>query len=132
MNLKLASLAAAVTLLTGLAANAAEKPVPENLQQLEQALVEILEETGLPGLGIAIVSRDAILWTAGLGLADVERQIPATADTLFRIGSTAKAFVALAAGRALLVLQLRSADRGLRDRENHGPAIRGLRAAAPV
>lgn len=78
------------------------KPVPENLQQLEQALVEILKETGLPGLGIAIVSRDAILWTAGLGLADVERQIPATADTLFRIGSTSKAFVALAA------LQLRA------------------------
>lgn len=77
-------------------------PVPENIADLKTALAKILAETKLPGMSIALVSRDEVLWTEGFGLADVAKNIPATADTLFRIGSTSKALTALAA------LQLRA------------------------
>jgi CubicO group peptidase (beta-lactamase class C family) len=55
----------------------------------------VLAETRTPGMGIAIVTRDSIVWTAGIGTADVAAGRPATDTTLFRIGSTSKAFTAL-------------------------------------
>jgi CubicO group peptidase (beta-lactamase class C family) len=45
---------------------------------------------------MAVVRRDGPEWIAGLGMMDVATRRPATADTLFRIGSTSKMFVALA------------------------------------
>ena len=58
---------------------------------------DFLKETKTPGAGIALVSRDKVEWVAGIGKADVAANKPATAETLFRIGSTSKAFAALAA-----------------------------------
>lgn len=72
-------------------------PMPEDLAGLRSALLKILEETKVPGMSIALVSRDEVLLAEGLGLADVEQKTPATADTLFRIGSTTKALTAFAA-----------------------------------
>lgn len=60
----------------------------------------VLARTHTPGAGVALVSRDSVLWVAGLGVADVASGREATARTLFRIGSTSKAFA------ALLVLEL--------------------------
>ena len=51
---------------------------------------------------MAIVHKDGPEWVTGLGVADVATDRAATADTLFRIGSTSKAFTSLsilAAGR---------------------------------
>jgi D-alanyl-D-alanine carboxypeptidase len=50
----------------------------------------------LPGLSIGIVHDQSLLWTRGFGWADVERRSPATADTLYRIGSITKLFTATA------------------------------------
>ena len=44
---------------------------------------------------MAIVSKDGPEWIAGLGVADVASGRANTADTLFRIGSTSKAFSSL-------------------------------------
>jgi CubicO group peptidase (beta-lactamase class C family) len=74
-----------------------ENPPPETIDDLRAALLQILEETDTPGMGIALVTRDEVLMAEGLGLADRERQLPVTADTLFRIGSTSKTFTGLAA-----------------------------------
>ena len=70
---------------------------PKSIPELQAAIERILKETKTPGAGIAIVSRDKTEWIAGIGKADVAANQPATADTLFRIGSTSKAFAALAA-----------------------------------
>lgn len=64
-----------------------------------------MAETHTPGMGIALVTRDSVLWIAGLGTADVASGRQATERTLFRIGSTSKAFV------SLLVLQLEAEGR---------------------
>jgi CubicO group peptidase (beta-lactamase class C family) len=73
-----------------------EGPPPSSFAELEERLAQILEETHTPGLGIVVVSPEEVLWTAGVGKADVASGRPATPETLFRIGSTSKGFVSLA------------------------------------
>jgi len=55
----------------------------------------------LPGVSLGIVHDQALVWSGGFGWADVERREPATADTLYRIGSITKLFTAT----ALLILR---------------------------
>lgn len=70
---------------------------PKSIPELQSAIEAALKETKTPGVSIAIVSRDKVEWTAGVGVADVATKKPATAETLFRIGSVSKAFAAMAA-----------------------------------
>ena len=73
-----------------------EKPKPaQSIDELRQQLEKILKDTHTPGVSVAIVHRDAPEWVAGLGTADVASSRPNTPDTLFRIGSTSKAFASL-------------------------------------
>lgn len=81
----------------GIASGAQEPGAPKTIPELQRAIEAVLKETKAPGAGIAIVSKDKVEWVAGVGLADVAANKPATADTLFRIGSTSKAFAALSA-----------------------------------
>jgi D-alanyl-D-alanine carboxypeptidase len=55
----------------------------------------------LPGVSIGIVHDQGLVWSGGFGWADVDRREPATADTLYRIGSITKLFTAT----ALLILR---------------------------
>jgi len=55
----------------------------------------------LPGVSMGIVHDQTLIWACGFGWADVERREPATADTLYRIGSITKLFTAT----ALLILR---------------------------
>jgi CubicO group peptidase (beta-lactamase class C family) len=79
-----------------------QAPVPEakprapgTRAELQQRIERVLHDTKTPGVGIAIVRRDGPEWVAGIGLADVAARRPVSADTLFRIGSVSKSFVAL-------------------------------------
>ena len=73
-----------------------EKPTPaQSIDELRQQIEKILKDTHTPGVSIAIVHKDGPEWVTGLGLSDVASNRPTTADTLFRIGSTSKAFTAL-------------------------------------
>src|SRR6185312_157424 len=91
--------AAAVVILTSAyPASAAEtNSAPMTIPPLRAAIEEVLKQTKTPGAAVAIVSRDKVEWTAGIGLSDVAAGKPATDVTLFRIGSVSKGFVALAA-----------------------------------
>lgn len=75
----------------------AEYSGPQNTEELRQAIEKILKETNIPGAAVAIVSPDKVEWLAGIGLADEATNRPVTPQTLFRIGSVSKGFVALAA-----------------------------------
>ena len=72
-----------------------EKLNPAPIAELQQQLEKILKDTHTPGMSVAILHREGPEWVAGLGKADVASNRTTTADTLFRIGSTSKAFVAL-------------------------------------
>ena len=72
------------------------KPQPaQSIPELRQQLEKILHDTHTPGVSVAIVRRDGPEWVDGLGKSNVAANQPATADTLFRIGSTSKAFASL-------------------------------------
>ncbi|MBZ5687143.1 MAG: serine hydrolase [Acidobacteriia bacterium] len=80
----------------GAAEKKEEKPKPaQSIDELRQQLEKILKDTHTPGVSVAIVHKDGPEWVAGLGLADVASNRANTADTLFRIGSTSKAFASL-------------------------------------
>ena len=98
----------------GAQAQETETPIPQTLAELEQRVKVVMAESDTPGAGIALVSRDEILWVAGFGTADIATGKAVDTDTLFRIGSISKSFVSLA------VLQLQeqgklSLDDTLRD-----------------
>ena len=66
-----------------------------SIQELQRQIEKILKDTDTPGASIAIVHKNGPEWVTGLGMADVASKRPVTADTLFRIGSTSKAFASL-------------------------------------
>jgi CubicO group peptidase (beta-lactamase class C family) len=73
-----------------------EKTKPaQSIGELQTQIEKILKDTHTPGVSIAIVHRNGPEWVAGLGQADVASGRATSADTLFRIGSTSKAFASL-------------------------------------
>ena len=67
----------------------------QTVEELRGQLEKILKDTHTPGVSVAIVKRDGPEWVAGVGLADVAANRPVTSQTLFRIGSTSKAFASM-------------------------------------
>ena len=68
----------------------------QSIAQLREELEKILQDTHTPGLSIAFVHRDGPEWVARLGRSNVAANQDTTDETLFRIGSTSKAFASLA------------------------------------
>jgi CubicO group peptidase (beta-lactamase class C family) len=58
-----------------------------------------------PGVSIGIVHDQQLVWARGFGLADAEKRIPATPETLYRVASISKLFTVTA------VMQLRDAGK---------------------
>jgi CubicO group peptidase (beta-lactamase class C family) len=95
-KLPLTALVLPFTATLCLAATAPEKPKPaQSIPELQQQIEKILKDAHTPGVSIAIVNRDGPEWVTALGKADVASNRDATAWTLFRIGSTSKAFASL-------------------------------------
>ncbi|HYG99062.1 MAG TPA: serine hydrolase domain-containing protein [Terriglobales bacterium] len=59
---------------------------------LEQMIERELRDKQLPAMSIALVDDNEIVWAQGFGYADPERKVPATASTVYRIGSVSKLF----------------------------------------
>jgi CubicO group peptidase (beta-lactamase class C family) len=78
-----------------LAAQKKEPPPAQSLDELWQQLEKILKETKTPGVSIALVHRDGPEWVGGVGKSNVAGDREVTPETLFRIGSTSKAFASL-------------------------------------
>ena len=88
---------------------------PQTIAELERRLRFVLDSAQVPGMGLAIVRGDSVVYAGGLGKARLVPAQAATDRTLFRIGSTSKAFVALTvmalAREGKLSLEDRLADR---------------------
>jgi len=60
-----------------------------------RAYVSRLQEGyDIPGMTIAVAIDDSIVWSEGFGFANIEKRIPATPRTMFRVGSVAKVLTA--------------------------------------
>ena len=63
---------------------------------IEHIVPKLMREGKMPGLSIAVVKNGETLYAEGFGSRDRERNLPATPDTLYGIGSITKSFVAIA------------------------------------
>ncbi|NOU46653.1 MAG: serine hydrolase [Bacteroidales bacterium] len=68
----------------------------EKLAELEKYYDTALSDWNVPGMAIAIVTKDSVLFAKGFGVIDVESKIPVDENTLFALASNTKAFTATA------------------------------------
>ena len=59
---------------------------------LERFIAHELQDKQLPALSIALVDGNEIVWARGFGYADPPNKVPATAATVYRVGSVSKLF----------------------------------------
>jgi CubicO group peptidase (beta-lactamase class C family) len=64
------------------------------LEGLETIINQVLKEWHVPGISLAIVEKNKVLFTGGFGYRDYENKKTVTENTLFAIGSCTKAFTA--------------------------------------
>ncbi len=69
-------------------------PTPA-INQLLKKIDSVRQKEHLPGLMISIVKKDSILFSGGLGYADLEQNIPVDSTTQFHLASVTKFFVAM-------------------------------------
>jgi D-alanyl-D-alanine carboxypeptidase len=76
-------------------------PAAEPAQKYEATAAAFVKENRLPGAAVGIVHEDKLVWSKGIGFADLSKKRPADPKTLYRIASITKTFTATA------VMQLR-------------------------
>ncbi|MFD0762512.1 serine hydrolase [Lutibacter aestuarii] len=68
----------------------------EQLQHLDNYFEKTLTEWQLPGMAIAIVNSDSIIFSKGYGYASIDKKTKVNGSTLFAVASNTKAFTASA------------------------------------
>ena len=64
--------------------------------ECRRSIPKIMTEQKIPGVSMAVIDRDGILWTAGFGYTDYGREKPVTTETIFLLCSMSKTFTATA------------------------------------
>ena len=85
-------------------AGAAGRPVPAAGRADYASVIEMLgplieremSDHALPAVSISLVDGQDIVWSQGFGFSDPAKKIPATADTVYRVGSVSKLFTDIA------------------------------------
>ncbi|MBC9911836.1 serine hydrolase domain-containing protein [Chitinophaga varians] len=68
---------------------------PFKTEKVEKQIAVITEQKKIPGIAIALVGPEGIVWSKIAGMANVEKKEPVTAKTVFKVGSLAKPFIGL-------------------------------------
>ena len=79
-------------------------PLPKWVDAVEKGRQIVragLAEQSLPGLSVAVGARGDIVWAEGFGWADLEKRLPVSPDTRFRIGTASTALTSAAVGLLL-------------------------------
>lgn len=98
---------AGVGLLLGLLLAPAAGLTAEREAAVSKAITDAMSERSIPGVSAAVARGGEIVFAEGFGKADLENDVPVTADTMFRLASVSKSFTA--------VLAMQLAEAGLLD-----------------
>lgn len=94
--------------LQGVSLTAAAKAIADTLQpaiptdyskaieQLQVAIEHEVNSKQLPALSISLVDNNRVIWADGFGFQDSEQKVPATANSVYRVGSVSKLFTDIA------------------------------------
>ncbi|TWT80286.1 D-alanyl-D-alanine dipeptidase [Planctomycetes bacterium CA13] len=66
------------------------------ITKLMAAIDHEVTQKALPAFSISLVDNDQIVWASGFGFQDAEQKLPASADTVYRVGSVSKLFTDIA------------------------------------
>ncbi len=77
------------------------------IAELEGVIPQLMEKANIPGLSIAVVRKEKIIWNKGFGIKNTKTGEPVTEDTIFEAASLTKPLFAYAV--------LRMVDEGLLD-----------------
>ena len=72
--------------------NTTDPEMSKRLETLATSLEGRRQELHIPGLALAVVKDDVLIYARGFGMADIANKIPVTPETIFGVGSTTKAF----------------------------------------
>src|SRR5437667_4513270 len=64
--------------------------VTHAIHELEQLAQKQIQENALPGIAIAVVFQDKIVYAKGFGVRDTSAKVPIDADTVFQLASLSK------------------------------------------
>lgn len=70
----------------------------ERIAGLDSYFQKALDEWEVPGMAVAIVTKDSVLFAKGYGIKDINSKQQVNANTLFAIASNTKSFTATAIG----------------------------------
>jgi CubicO group peptidase (beta-lactamase class C family)/D-alanyl-D-alanine dipeptidase len=62
------------------------------IERIERLIDYEMKDKGLPAVSIALVDDQNVIWAKGFGFADPEKKIPASEETVYRVGSVSKLF----------------------------------------
>lgn len=66
------------------------------IEALDRFIAREVAAKDLPAVSIALVDDQKVIWSKGFGFADPKRRSPATAETVYRVGSVSKLFTDIA------------------------------------
>lgn len=69
---------------------------PERLAPARATIAQMIADGLAPAIAIAVLEDSVVTWAEGFGMADREKERPATADSIFRLASISKPFTATA------------------------------------
>ncbi len=92
-NIAVPCLLLAAVFLVSTKANARDSDTVK--RWVENNVPEMMREAQLPGFSIAVVKDGETIYADAFGARDTKKNLPATTDTLFGIGSITKSFVAI-------------------------------------
>lgn len=84
----------AVLLMLAPAAGLAEGPTPQ--ARTMAYLEELWRSTGTPGISVAVAHQGRLVFSEGVGFANLDNMVPAGGSTVYNIGSVSKALTAVA------------------------------------
>src|SRR5436190_6641566 len=82
---------------------AQDNRVSQRMEGFDAYMERILKDWNAPGIGVAVVNEDRLVFAKGYGYRDYGKKLPFTPRTLVQIASNTKLFTAVTAG--LLVLE---------------------------
>ena len=71
-------------------AHVTSEQVTRAVQDLEKLAQQKIQENAVPGLAIAVVFQDKVVYAKGFGVRDVNTKAPVDADTVFQLASVSK------------------------------------------
>ncbi len=92
----ISALSVTLTLVTISFGQDRSTPLSPAILKLKQAIGYEVDQKKIPAFSIALVDGENVVWSQGFGFQDAKREVPATADTVYRVGSVSKLFTDIA------------------------------------